>query len=161
VTITTNIGVAKRGGRMRFNIDEPKLGEQFFGFTRFDFGDAPDGPLMVVQVIPPDLEFAAHHHETDYCTIVLEGSMRVGRTWYRAGDFRVQDAGSTYGPVRIGPDGCKVVSFYADRSALPDQFVRERDRARYDALMPALLAAYTAAGMGPRTPAAGGPVATP
>ena len=149
MTVTTNLDIAKRGGRMRFTADDPALAAQFFGFSRFDFGDDPHGPLMVVQVIPPDLDFATHYHDTDYCTIVLEGSLRVGRTWYHAGHFRVQDAGSVYGPVRSGPEGCKVVSFYADRAELPDKFARDADRVRYEKLMPGLLAAYAAAGMGP------------
>ena len=53
-------------------------------------------------MIPPDLEFATHYHDTDYCTLVLKGSLRVGRTWYRAGHFRVQDAKSVYGPALRG-----------------------------------------------------------
>ena len=87
MAITTNLDVAKRGARVSFTIDEPKLAEQFFGFTRFDFGDDPHGPLMVVQVIPPDLDFATHYHDTDYCTLVLKGSLRVGRTWYGPATF--------------------------------------------------------------------------
>lgn len=158
MAVETNIDLAKRGGRIRFNIDDPKLAEQFFGFTKFELGDDPNGALMVVQVIPPDLDFAAHYHDTDYCTIVLAGSMRVGRTWFTAGDFRVQEAGSVYGPVRSGPDGCKVVSFYADRSELPDKFSSDRDRTRYEKLMPGLLAAYAAAGM---RAAPGGPTPMP
>jgi hypothetical protein len=144
MTITSNLDVAKRGGRISLTADEPKLREQFFGFSKFEFGDDPHGPLMVVQVVPPDLDFATHHHDTDYCTVVLQGALRVGRTWCRAGNIRVQDAGSTYGPIRSGPEGATVVSFYGDRSALPDQFLREADRMRYDELMPAALAACAA-----------------
>ena len=150
MAVSTNLGVAKRGGRISFTIDEPKLSEQFFGLTRFEFGDDPHGPLMVVQVIPPNLEFATHFHDTDYCTLVLEGALRVGRTWYRAGHFRVQDARSVYGPSLSGPEGCRLVSFYGDRSELPDKFTRDADRNRFDELLPALLAAYSAAGMGSR-----------
>jgi hypothetical protein len=150
MAIKTNLDVKKRGGRISFTIDEPNLAEQFFGVTKFEFGDDPHGPLMVVQVIPPDLEFATHYHDTDYCTLVLKGSLRVGRTWYGPGHFRVQDAGSVYGPTRSGPHGCSVVSFYGDRSELPDKFARDADRVKFDALMPALLEAYAAAGMGRR-----------
>ena len=42
------------------------------------------------------------------------------------------------------------MSFYGDRSELPDKFTRDADRARFDELMPTLLAAYAAAGMGVR-----------
>ena len=55
-----------------------------------------------------------------------------------------------YGPTRSGPEGCSLVSFYGDRSELPDKFTRDADRARFDELMPTLLAAYAAAGMGVR-----------
>jgi hypothetical protein len=40
--------------------------------------------LMVVQVIPPDLDFATHYHDTDYCTLVLKGSLR----WVARGTAR-------------------------------------------------------------------------
>jgi hypothetical protein len=50
-----------------------------------------------------------------------------------------------------------VVSFYGDRSELPDKFTRDADRVRFDELMPTLLAAYSAAGMGDRPVASATP----
>jgi hypothetical protein len=144
MAVITSLDIAKRGGRISLDADEPKLREQFFGFTKFEFGDEPHGPVLVVQVVPPDLDFATHHHNTDYSTVILQGSLRVGRTWCRTGHIRVQDAGSTYGPIRSGPEGATVVSFYGDRSALPDQFTREADRLRYEELFPLALAACEA-----------------
>lgn len=141
MAVTTNLDLAKRGGRISFTADDQKLRTQFFGFTTFEFGNDPHGPLMVVQVVPPNLDFAAHYHDTDYSTIVLQGALRVGRAWCRAGHVRVQDAGSVYGPLRSGPEGATVVSFYGDRAALPDQFTRETDRVRYDELLPIAFAA--------------------
>ena len=99
MAITTNLDVKKRGGRISFTIDEPKLAEQFFGFSKFEFGDDPHGPLMVVQVIPPDAEFATHYHDTDYCTLVLEGI--AARRTHLVPGRALPGAGR---PVRVRPE---------------------------------------------------------
>jgi hypothetical protein len=119
---------------MSFMVDDPGLEGEPFGMTTLNMGDDPDGPVAVLFSMPPNLEFAAHYHETDQCFVVLEGSWRIGRTWYGPGSVRVQDAGSVYGPGVVGPDGLKAISFYGDRTKLPDQYASDRDRRRGEEL---------------------------
>ena len=148
MAVSTNHDLGKKGGRIRFSIEDERLREPYFGFTSFEFGDDPNGPLMVVLVVPPDLEFAPHYHDTDYCTVVMKGSLKVGNQWYEAGDCRVQDAGSVYGPIWSGPEGCTTLNFYGDRTALPDQFAKDAHRKRYEELLPIAMEAMQKAGIG-------------
>lgn len=138
----------KKAGRIKFSITDPELSEPYFGLTKFEFGESENGPLMVILIIPSDIEFATHYHDTDYCTVVMKGALKVGKTWYREGDIRVQDEGSAYGPIWSGPEGCTTLNFYGDRSALPDQFTKETHRKRFEELLPIAKAAYIEAGIG-------------
>lgn len=131
---TTDWEPAKRGGRISFNIADEALEAEPFGMTIINFGDDPKGPCTVVFTLPPGLEGAAHYHGTEQCFVVIDGSVRIGRTWYGPGSVRIQEAGSVYGPLLAGPEGCRAIAFYGDRSELPDKFASERDRRRYEEL---------------------------
>jgi hypothetical protein len=48
-------------------------------------------------------------------SIILRGSLRVGKKWYRTGDIRLQEKGSVYGPEEAGPEGCFMLNIFADR----------------------------------------------
>jgi hypothetical protein len=148
----SNESLPNKGGRTSFSIDDPELAEPFFGFNTFEFGDKSDGPVAVAQVIPPDTKFAPHFHETDYCTIVLRGALKVGSRWYREGDCRFQDEKSVYGPVESGPEGARIISFYADRLGLPDQFAKESHEKMYEELLPIAVEACLKNGIGVNAP---------
>jgi hypothetical protein len=122
--------VKDRGGRTVLSIDDPALDKFPMGVGVVEFGPQADGPVVLLFHVQPDLDFATHFHNTEQCFVVLEGQIQIGRTWYGPGSIRVQDSGSVYGPIRSGPEGFKAVAFYADRSAIPDQYVREADRLR-------------------------------
>jgi hypothetical protein len=139
-TVTAGLGegakaLAARGGRTTLDITGPELDGFPAGYATIRFGDDEHGPLALLINLAGDLEFAPHYHDTDQCFVVLEGSIRVGRTWYGPGSVRVQDAGAVYGPLVTGPDGCRAIAFFCDRSEWPDQFASERDRLRNDELM--------------------------
>jgi hypothetical protein len=105
------------------------------GMGTVTLGEDEDGPLVVILTLAPNLEFAPHYHNTDQCFVVLQGSLRVGRTWFGPGSVRVQEAGAVYGPLLTGPEGCKTIAFYRDRSrTFPDQLAGERDRKRAEQL---------------------------
>lgn len=118
----------KRAGRVQFTFDE--LQHSTFAVL----GDDPEGPAVGFLVDEPDVEYAAHYHEADYVTVIMEGSVRIGRTWLHRGAVYVQDAGAPYGPILVGPEGLKAVVFFTRRRALVDQFPRERDRAANEEL---------------------------
>lgn len=76
-------------------------------FTRLSTrpGDA-DRPLVILSDLPPHHVEPPHTHAGDYIEIVLEGSLRVGKTDMGRGDARTTQAGTGYGPLVAGPDGC-------------------------------------------------------
>ena len=148
----SNESLRKKGGRTSFSIDDPELAEPFFGFNTFEFGEKEDGPVAVAQVVPPDTKFAPHFHDTEYCTIVLRGALKVGSRWYREGDCRFQDAKSVYGPVESGPEGARLISFYADRRGVPDRFAKASHEKMYEELIPLAVQACLANGIGVDAP---------
>jgi hypothetical protein len=82
----------------------------------FTLGDETDSAAPVVFNVsfPPDCRIAPHTHDTDYAEIIIEGSQKVGRRWYRVGDIRIVSAGHTYGPLIAGPDGMRAIIIYRD-----------------------------------------------
>jgi hypothetical protein len=73
-----------------------------------------DAPTVFRVEFPPNCHIDAHTHACDYSEIILEGSQQVTRTWYFAGDIRIVAAGTAYGPLVTGPQGCKVLSIFAN-----------------------------------------------
>jgi hypothetical protein len=71
--------------------------------------DDPSAPRVFRGVFPPGCRLEAHSHVCDYAEIILEGSQKVGRRWYRQGDVRIVRAGTVYGPLVAGPDGATVM----------------------------------------------------
>jgi hypothetical protein len=75
---------------------------------------AGDAPTVFMVEFPPVCYVAAHTHECDYSEIILEGSQQVTRQWHHAGDIRIATAGTAYGPLIAGPEGCKVLVIFKD-----------------------------------------------
>jgi hypothetical protein len=71
-------------------------------------GDESDAGAPQINYIkwPPHLQVDPHSHDRAYCEIILAGSQRVGKTWYHPGHARIVNAGTGYGPLQAGPDGC-------------------------------------------------------
>ena len=84
--------------------------------SRFVLGDDddPNAPVVFRSWYPPNIEIAPHTHAADYCEIVLEGSLRVTRRWFTAGDVRIVKGGTAYGPLVMGPEGCTALVIFAD-----------------------------------------------
>lgn len=82
--------------------------------SRFVVGDEddPEAPVVFRVSFPPGCEVAAHTHDCDYCEIILEGSQQVTRRWHHAGDIRIAKAGTAYGPLIAGPEGCTVLVIF-------------------------------------------------
>lgn len=76
--------------------------------------DEADSAHVIHAEFPPGYVVGPHQHETDYVEIIVSGSQRVGRRWYRAGDVRFARRGTVYGPLTAGPDGAEVLIVFAD-----------------------------------------------
>lgn len=77
----------------RFLMDEDDSGSPLVILTKFAAGE----------VVEP------HTHGTNYFEYVVEGEQTVGKTRFGPGDVRFAKAGTGYGPIVIGPQGCTVV----------------------------------------------------
>lgn len=103
-----------------------------------DIGD-DDGrtrPLVAAVHYPPDAEVPPHYHDTDYCSFIIEGEIEVTRRVHRAGDVRVVKKGTVYGPLKAGPNGCKVIEVFADRTGIQATFLNidEHQRSELDSI---------------------------
>ena len=143
MTVANTMGVKTKAGRFDFDFNEPGLVKDGSGAVFLT--DAPDGPLAMFITLPGNIVAPAHSHSTDTITVVIEGSLRVGKKWFGPGSFRIQERNSIYGPSLTGPDGLKCIVFMADRNGLPDQFAREEDRIAMAPMM-AKLAEFARAG---------------
>jgi hypothetical protein len=98
-----------------------------------DIGDKDHRPLVAMVDYAPDTEVPVHYHSTDYCSIVVEGEIEITRRMHRSGSIRVVRKGTAYGPLKVGPQGCKVIDIFADRTGIAATFLNT-DEARVSEL---------------------------
>lgn len=74
------------------------------------------------QVTLPDIRLPAnqywplHWHDCWIGILVLEGSCLVGDWWMAPGDVLVTAAALEYGPLLIGPEGCRMFEIFANHA---------------------------------------------
>lgn len=83
-------------------------------FTLAEEQGRDGAPTVFLVEFPPNCYVAPHKHDCDYCEIVLEGTQQVTRTWHKPGDIRIVKAGTAYGPLVAGPEGCKVLVIFTN-----------------------------------------------
>lgn len=80
----------------------------------------PQAASVFMSDLPANFDVASPHtHACDYVEIVLEGSIRVGKRWYKANDARLVKAHTGYGPLVTGPEGCRVIIIFSNANWLP------------------------------------------
>ena len=84
---------------------------------RIHLGEAEDGPAVVAVEFPPGHRFEPHYHACHYVSVVVEGSVVVGRKEFGVGGIRAQEAGTVYGPETVGPNGLRQFLVFGDRRA--------------------------------------------
>lgn len=112
-------------------------------FAAFPLGDGPRDPIVIVVEYAPNTTIDAHTHDSDYFSMVLCGQMEVTRRQEEIGSMRHVRANTTYGPLRIGAEGCTVLEVFADRvTFIEPRFARAGDAAPSTSVsrMPALFA---------------------
>lgn len=104
-------------GRYETHLDDPEftVTEDGTRFARFFLGDGDADPAVFPMEVTADYRFPVHYHKTHYMSVILRGSLRVGKKWYGPGDIRLQEKGSVYGPEEAGPQGCFMLNIFADR----------------------------------------------
>ncbi|MBS9376451.1 cupin domain-containing protein [Rhodococcus sp. B50] len=104
-------------GRYETILDDPDFAVMDDGtrFAAFFLGDGETDPAVFPMEVGPNFRSPVHYHKTHYMSIILRGSLRVGKKWYGPGDIRLQEKGSVYGPEEAGPEGCFMLNIFADR----------------------------------------------
>jgi hypothetical protein len=114
--------IASGNGSVAVKLDDVAF-EPRPGFKRVHvmLGDEHDegAPQVYWAKDPPDITWDAQSHGADFVMFYLEGSQKVGDTWYGAGDVRVVKAGTVYGPITAGPEGSTVLLVFASANYKP------------------------------------------
>ena len=106
-------------GQRSFNWNEPgewtHVPSQNFSFSSFPVGADERGTTAYMSVVryEPNARIEAHYHHCDYCSVVVEGWIEVTRKRHDVGSVRVVKAGTVYGPLIAGPEGCTVIDTFA------------------------------------------------
>lgn len=90
-------------------------------FAQFllDQTDAEASPAVVLAKFPPHEVVAPHTHGCNYLEYVVAGSQMVGKVNFEAGDVRWAAAGTGYGPITVGAQGCTVLIVFQTASKAP------------------------------------------
>jgi hypothetical protein len=105
----------------------------------YDFGTESNPGRVFVVKYGPGYVNSPHAHDTDYCSIVVEGSIEIARKTFGPGSIRFVKAETTYGPIVVGPDGATVIEFFPGPSGGVSAPAAERgaDSQPYDFFTPA------------------------
>ena len=87
-----------------------------FALYRTDEDNA-SAPAIVLSTFEPGTVVPPHTHVSNYFEYILEGEQTVGKTRFGPGDIRIVKGGTGYGPIQVGPEGCKVMIVFEDASA--------------------------------------------
>ncbi len=75
--------------------------------------DPDEGTGVLVVRYDPGCEIGVHYHNCDYCSVVVEGSIKISHVKHEVGSMRFVKAGTLYGPLIAGPEGCTVIDIFA------------------------------------------------
>ena len=74
--------------------------------------------VMLAIEFKPGFFVASHQHSTGHIEVVLEGALTVGGREECPGDVRVVPAFTSYGPLQVGPEGCKCLEIFPTREGV-------------------------------------------
>jgi mannose-6-phosphate isomerase-like protein (cupin superfamily) len=94
-----------------FDWQETPIGRYAVWYLSWD-DDESDVPIFAISEFNPGAVVQPHHHESDYVSYVVEGSLSVTRRQHVAGEVRFVRAGTVYGPIEIGAEGATVIEVF-------------------------------------------------
>lgn len=91
----------------------------------FDIGDPDNDRRPAVALIDYEAgtEIPPHSHGCDYLSYVISGEIEITRKTHATGSVRHVKANTAYGPLKVGPEGARVLEVFADRSRLMATFL--------------------------------------
>jgi hypothetical protein len=134
----TVLRVQGEKGFIDASLDDMAFAETLIGDAALvDIGDEAntERPLIALVRFAPGTEIPPHYHDSDYCSIVVDGQVEVTRKVHGPGSIRIVKAGTAYGPVIAGPEGATAIEIFADRTGVAATYLGgdEAWRARLDA----------------------------
>lgn len=93
----------------------------------FMLGDERDDFIMLVPDIrmPPNQIWPMHWHDCWTVVVIVEGKCVIGDWYMGPGDVFVAAPSIEYGPLLIGPMGCRLLEIFADVSLSPGGYSLE------------------------------------
>ena len=89
------------------------------------------GPEDAFQMLVPDIRLPAnqywplHWHDCWTVVLVLEGTCSIGDWWMEPGDVFITVPSLEYGPLVIGPQGCRMFEIFAQAHLAPGGYSPE------------------------------------
>ncbi len=85
-------------------------------YARFllDEQNAATSPMVIMSKFEPGAEVEPHAHGCNYFEYIIEGSQKVGKLNFKAGDVRWASGNTGYGPIKVGPEGCTVLIVFQE-----------------------------------------------
>lgn len=120
------------GPNGELSLDTP--GGQGWTYT-FLLGDEKDSFQMMVPDIrlPANQYWPLHWHDCWTAVVVVEGQCLIGDWWMKAGDVFITEPSLEYGPLVIGPQGCRLFEIFAHAHLAPGGYAPEyRDHPTLD-----------------------------
>ena len=90
-------------------------------------GDKDDSFQMLVPDIrlPANQFWPLHWHDCWTAVLVLEGQCLIGDWWMQPGDVFITEPSLEYGPLVIGPQGCRLFEIFAKAHLAPGGYAPE------------------------------------
>jgi hypothetical protein len=90
-------------------------------------GDKDDSFQMLVPDIrlPANQIWPLHWHDCWTVVLVLEGQCLIGDWWMQPGDVFIAEPSLEYGPLLIGPQGCRLFEIFAQAHLSPGGYSAE------------------------------------
>ncbi len=112
----SNVGTARKGQTFDTWKDETdwvEVPEKKLRYKFLPFGEEGNETRTLMVRYDPGSEVPVHFHHSDYCSLVVEGSIEITRKKHDVGSVRIVKAGTAYGPLKVGPHGCTVIDVFA------------------------------------------------
>jgi hypothetical protein len=126
------MGITPEHGRIDYSVDDERTVQKsnvgHSSKTAWFLLEGGSGKTAIAIVhTAPNSVLPPHSHSSDYLELVLRGSVRIGRRTYEAGDIRIQEEGTVYGPEHVGPEGVVLFKVFATPAGLPMNVARPKD----------------------------------
>jgi hypothetical protein len=90
-------------------------------------GDEKDAfQLMLPDIrLPANQYWPLHWHDCWTAVVVIEGECLIGDWWMKTGDVFITEPSLEYGPLVIGPHGCRLFEIFAQAHLAPGGYALE------------------------------------